>query len=183
MVKGYTLFGDVRLMNMFDEAYHAVQRHIRKGPWYLPADMYSGQTSSLGHCSLGAFWPGMQVMVGDIDDAIMTTRGHFSVWRRYGCLPEGWHVYSQEPMSGSVNYPLRPELLESVFYLHWATNDTSWIGVALSMMHSLESLTKVKCGFARIHSVGTHAQEDLQGLSWWLVSYGISCSLSGSDMR
>lgn len=164
MVKGYILFGDMRLLNMFYEAYNAVQRYLRRGPWYLPADMFTGQTSSLGHCSLGAFWPGMQVLVGEIDDAIETTRAHFSVWRRYGCLPEAWHVYSQAPVDGAVNYPLRPELLESVFYLHWATNDSSWIGVARSMMHSLENLTRVECGFARIRNVVTHEQENLQGL-------------------
>lgn len=167
MVKGYALFGDQRLMDMFWEAYGAVKRHVQKLPWYLPVDMFSGQISSFGHCSLGAFWPGMQVMVGDIDEAIETTRAHYSVWRRYGCIPEQYHVYAQRPVEGAVNYPLRPELLESVFYLHWATNDSSWIGVALSMMHSLETLTRVPCGFARIRHVATHVQEDVQG-KWWL---------------
>jgi Glycosyl hydrolase family 47 len=163
MTKGYILFGDARLMDMFWEAYGAVQRHIHRGPWYLPVDMFSGQVSSLGHCSLGAFWPGMQVLLGDIDEAVETTRAHYSVWRRYGCVPESYNVHTQQPVQGAVNYPLRPEVLESVFYLHWATNDSSWIGVALSMMHSLETLTRVECGFARIRHVGTHAQEDLQG--------------------
>lgn len=149
-------------MDMFWTSYKAVRRYIHKKPWYLPVDMYTGQTSSLGHCSLGAFWPGMQVLLGDIDEAIETTRAHYSVWRRYGSIPEGYQVWSKRPVTGQVNYPLRPELIESVFMLHWATNDSSWIGVAMSMMHSLETLTRVECGFARIKHVGTHEKEDLQ---------------------
>lgn len=151
-------------MDMFWEAYRAVQRYIRKGPWYLPVDMFSGKISSLSHCSLGAFWPGMQVLLGDVDDAIETTRAHYSVWRRYGCVPEAYHVLAQSPAAGTVNYPLRPELVESVFMLHWATNDSSWVGVAMSIMHSLETLTRVDCGFARIANAATHEREDVQGM-------------------
>lgn len=162
MIKAYVLFGDERLMDMFWNSHRAVKRYVHKRPWYLPVDMLTGQTTSLGYCSLGAFWPGMQVLVGDIDEAIETTRAHYSVWRRYGCLPEAYQVWTRRPVTGQVNYPLRPELIESVFMLHWATNDSSWIGVAMSMMHSLETLTRVECGFARIQHVGTHAKEDLQ---------------------
>lgn len=162
MVKGYILFGDVRLMDMFWTLYSGINRYLKKGPWYLPADMFSGLTTSSAHCSLGAFWPGLQVLIGDIEDAIKTTRAHFAVWRRYGCLPEGYNVLLAQPAGGQVNYPLRPELLESAFLLHWATNDTSWVGVGLSMMHSLQALTKVQCGFARIDKVNVHSLEDMQ---------------------
>lgn len=161
MWKGYVLFGDERLLRMFRESYAAITTSLHKRPWYLNADMWSGHTTSLGHSSLAAFWPGVQVLFGDVDDAVETTRAHYSVWRRYGCLPEGYHVTEGKPVQGMVNYPLRPELAESVFYLHWATNDSAWVGVAGAMMHSIEELTRVKCGYAAIRNASTHELEDI----------------------
>ncbi|CDF38722.1 mannosyl-oligosaccharide--1,2-mannosidase [Chondrus crispus] len=161
MWKGYILFGDERLLAMFRESYAAIKTYLHKRPWYLDADMWSGHTSSLASSSLAAFWPGVQVTFGDHEDAADTARAHYSVWRRYGCLPEGYHVVDQKPMQGMINYPLRPELAESIFYLHWATNDTSWVGAAGAMMHSIEELTKVKCGYAAVKDTSTHVLEDL----------------------
>lgn len=161
MLKGYILFGDERLLTMLQSSYGAVEKFVHKQQWYLNADMFTGTTSSLTQSSLSAFFPGMQVMMGFFDEAIETTRAHYSVWRRYGCLPEGYQVLKGVPTKGQVNYPLRPELVESVFYLHWATRDPAWIGVAKAMLTSLEALTKVDCGFAQIADVRTHEKENL----------------------
>lgn len=161
MWKGYVLFGDERLLHMFRQSYAAIKAYLHKRPWYLNADMWSGHTSSLGHSSLAAFWPGVQVLFGEVDEAVETTRAHYSVWRRYGCLPEGYDVTEGTPVQGMVNYPLRPELAESVFYMHWATNDSAWVGVAGGMMHSIEELTRVKCGYAAIKNASTHVLEDI----------------------
>lgn len=161
MAKGYILFGDERLLRMFLVSASAVQSFVRKKPWFLDADMWSGQTSNIFHSSLSAFFPGLQTLMGSIVPAMETTRAHFSVWRKYGCLPEGYNVMTTTPMIGQVNYPLRPELAESLFYLHWATNDPMWIGAAASMLHSLENLTRTPCGYAEIRDVRTHEKGDL----------------------
>jgi ER degradation enhancer, mannosidase alpha-like 2 len=162
MIKAYILFGDERLVDMFWSSYVAVQKFIHLPPWYLNSEMFTGRMISTVQCSLAAFWPGLQVLLGDIGDAIKTTRAHYAVWRRYGCLPEKVNVVTALPITGSSNYPLRPELLESVFYLHWATNDSSWISVGLGMMQSIAHLTRADCGFARIRDVLTHEKEDFQ---------------------
>lgn len=161
MLKGYVLFGDKRLLTMFRQSYKAIRTHLYKRPWYLDAEMTSGVTSSLRYSSLAAFWPGVQTLVGDTQAAIETTRAHYAVWRKYGCLPEGYHVLNEIPFPGQINYPLRPELVESVFYLHWATGDDVWINVANAMMHSIDSIAKVKCGYAAIRNTATHELEDV----------------------
>jgi ER degradation enhancer, mannosidase alpha-like 2 len=162
MVKAYVLFGDERLVDMFWSSYVAIRKYVHLAPWYLSSEMLTGRIISATQCSLGAFWPGLQVLLGDINDAIMTTRALYAVWRRYGCLPEKVNVVTAAPVAGASNYPLRPELLESVFYLHWATNDSSWIDVGLGMMQSISNLTRSECGFARIRDVLTHEKEDFQ---------------------
>lgn len=160
MLKGYILFGDDRLLKMFRQSYTAITTYLYKRPWYLDAEMWTGHALSVRYSSLAAFWPAVQVLYGDVSDAVETTRAHYSVWRRYGCLPEGYNVLDEMPYPGQINYPLRPELVESVFYLHWATNDSSWIGVANSMMNSIENITRVDCGYAAVGNTGTHELED-----------------------
>ncbi|KAK1352684.1 hypothetical protein POM88_053115 [Heracleum sosnowskyi] len=57
--------------------------------------------------SLHAFWPGIQVLAGDVDPAIRTHTAFFSVWKRYGFTPE--------------------ELIESTYWLYKATRDSSML--------------------------------------------------------
>lgn len=160
MLKGYILFGDERLLHMFESTYTAVQYHVYRRPWYFTSDMWSGHTTSTLQSSLAAFFPELQVLIGRLHAAVETTRAHYSVWRRYGCLPEAYDVSSSRPASHAKNYPLRPELIEGMFYLHWATNETSWIGAAANILHSLEVNTRVPCGYAAIKDVNTLELED-----------------------
>eukprot|EP00737_Agarophyton_chilense_P001389 gb/GEZJ01001559.1/.p1 GENE.gb/GEZJ01001559.1/~~gb/GEZJ01001559.1/.p1 ORF type:complete len:638 (-),score=70.78 gb/GEZJ01001559.1/:1695-3344(-) len=153
MLKGYVLFADPRLLRMHQSSYKSVYKYVRKDHWFLNVDMWSGQTVSTSQSSLSAFYPGFQVLQGDIDQATEAVRAHYSVWRKYGCLPEGYDVLDHKPTRGQINYPLRPELIESIFYLHWATNDPTWVAVAESIMYSIEQRTRVQCGFAEVHDV------------------------------
>lgn len=73
--------------------------------------------------SLQAFWPGLQVQAGDIERAVRTHRAFFSVWRRYGFTPEGYNLQHSRVHPGQASYPLRPELVESTYWLYKATRD------------------------------------------------------------
>eukprot|EP00178_Gracilaria_changii_P025333 TRINITY_DN780_c0_g1_i1.p1 TRINITY_DN780_c0_g1~~TRINITY_DN780_c0_g1_i1.p1 ORF type:complete len:622 (+),score=79.93 TRINITY_DN780_c0_g1_i1:204-2069(+) len=161
MLKGYVLFADPRLLAMHQSSYSSVNKYVRNRQWFLNVDMWTGQTVSTVQSSLSAFYPGFQVLQGHIPEAIETVRSHYSVWRKYGCLPEGYDVEKGVPTDGQINYPLRPELIESVFYLHWATKDPTWVALAESMLHGIEQRTRVKCGFAQVHDVNTGQLYDL----------------------
>ena len=63
----------------------------------------------------------MQVMAGDIDLAEEAFNTFFSLWQHFGLLPERYTLDAGP--GGSIHpteqyYPLRPELMESAFYLH-----------------------------------------------------------------
>ncbi len=62
---------------------------------------------------------GMQVLAGDVKAAHDTFDAFFGVWRRYGLLPERY-LYGGDGMLHPTEryYPLRPELIESAFYLY-----------------------------------------------------------------
>lgn len=75
---------------------------------------------------------GMQVLAGDVSLAENTFAAFFGLWERFGLLPERFTLDAGP--HGSIHpteqyHPLRPELMESAFYLYQ-------VCVMLCMPHS-----------------------------------------------
>ncbi len=58
--------------------------------------MLDGSTTTLWIDSLQAAFAGVQVMSGDVEEAICQHALYFAIWKRYGALPErfNWQRYS-----------------------------------------------------------------------------------------
>jgi len=144
---------------MFNESYKQVLKYINHDNWYLPVDMYSGNTLYSWTDSLSAFWPGLQVMVGDIDQAIEAYSKFLSLWNKYSAVPERFDVLRGVSIRGINNYPLRPEFIESTYLLYRATNDPQYLTIGKNIFQSLQSC-RVKCGYASISDVESFNLED-----------------------
>ncbi|KAJ0986704.1 hypothetical protein J5N97_005060 [Dioscorea zingiberensis] len=88
---------------------------------YHEADMRTGKATYWQLTSLQAFWPGLQVLVGDITAANSSHREFFHIWDRFGVLPERYLLDHDALHPTEKYYPLRPEFAESTFYLYQAT--------------------------------------------------------------
>ncbi|XP_059645034.1 alpha-mannosidase I MNS5 isoform X1 [Cornus florida] len=162
LIKAHILFGRDEFWRMFQSAYLAVQKYFRHGPWYHEADMRTGKATYWQLTSLQAFWPGLQVLVGDIAAANSSHREFVYLWEKFGVLPERYLLDHQMLHPTEKYYPLRPELAESTFYLYQATKDPWYIEVGESIVDSLNLYTKVEGGFASIKDVTTMDLEDHQ---------------------
>ncbi|CAM8878391.1 unnamed protein product [Rhodiola kirilowii] len=162
LIKAHILFGRDEYWRMFHSAYLAVQKYFRHGPWYHEADMRTGKATYWQLTSLQAFWPGMQVLIGDVPAANLSHREFFHVWEKFGVLPERYLLDHQMVHPTEKYYPLRPELAESTFYLYQATKDPWYMEVGESMVNSLNLYTKVEGGFASVKDVSTMVLEDHQ---------------------
>lgn len=162
LLKAYILFGIDEFWDMFHSVYLAVQRYFRHGPWYHEADMRTGRATYWQLTSLQAFWPGLQVLMGDVAAANASHREFYNVWERFGVLPERYLLDRDMLHPTEKYYPLRPELAESTFYLYHATKDPWYMEVGESIVASLNRYTKVKGGFASIRDVTTMQLEDHQ---------------------
>ncbi|KAL0416967.1 UNVERIFIED_CONTAM: Alpha-mannosidase I MNS5 [Sesamum latifolium] len=162
LLKAHLLFGRDELWRMFQSAYLAVQKYFRHGPWYHEADMRTGRATYWQLTSLQAFWPGLQVLVGDVAAANSSHREFFYVWQKFGVLPERYLLDRQMLHPTEKYYPLRPELAESTFYLYQATKDPWYLEVGESIVDSLNLHTRVEGGFASIRDVTTMELEDHQ---------------------
>ncbi|GAB2269884.1 Alpha-mannosidase I mns5 [Dionaea muscipula] len=162
LIKAYILFGKEEYWRMFHSAYLAVQKYLRYGPWYHEADMRTGRATHWQLTSLQAFWPGLQVLVGDIPAANSSHREFFDVWEKFGVMPERYLLDYRTLHPTEKYYPLRPELAESTFYLYQATKDPWYLEVGESIVKSLNAYTKVEGGFASVRDVTTMQLEDHQ---------------------
>lgn len=162
LYKAYILFGKEDYWRMFHTAYLAVQKYFRHGAWYHEADMRTGKATYWQLTSLQAFWPGLQVLVGDIAAANSSHREFFHVWKKFGVIPERYLLDHQMLHPTEKYYPLRPELAESTFYLYQATKDPWYMEVGESIVKSLNQYTRVEGGFASVRDVTTMQLEDHQ---------------------
>ncbi|XP_059650731.1 alpha-mannosidase I MNS4 [Cornus florida] len=160
LLKAYLLFGDEEYLFIFQEAYGAAMHYLFNDPWYVEVNMNSAALVWPLFNSLQAFWPGLQVLAGDIDPAIRTHTAFFSVWKRYGFTPEGFNLATLSVQHGQKSYPLRPELIESTYWLYKATRDPRYLDVGRDMVSSLQSRARCKCGYCHISDVEFHKQED-----------------------
>ena len=102
---------------------------------------------------LQAFWPALQVLVGDIGEAAQTHSAFHALWQRFKVLPERYDVHRAALHGSMVGYPLRPELAESCYALYQATGEAQYLRMGAEMVASLNAHARTKHGFASIRSV------------------------------
>jgi len=158
LLKGALLFGDEEMAHMFKVTYSAVMEHLFKHPWYVSADMKTGRVISAQFEALEGFWPGLQVLAGDSFLAADTMHAFHSLWQFLGFVPEAYDL--QNDKVARPQYPLRPEMAESLYYLYQATGDSVWLQYGKEMVDSLQLRARAECGFAAVEHVVTGRLRD-----------------------
>ncbi|XP_070536651.1 ER degradation-enhancing alpha-mannosidase-like protein 2 isoform X2 [Ptychodera flava] len=160
LVKGSLLLNNPKLMEMFTEYEKVVKQYIKHDDWYMWVNMKKGHVTMPIFQSLEAFWPGIQSMCGNIDEAMKTMHNYHQVWRQLGFIPEFYSIVNGLPVEKREGYPLRPELVESAMYLYKATKDPFLLEVGRDILESIEASAKTKCGYSSIKNVNTHQQDN-----------------------
>ncbi|XP_054836861.1 ER degradation-enhancing alpha-mannosidase-like protein 2 isoform X3 [Eublepharis macularius] len=156
LVKGAILLQDKELMSMFHDYNKAIKNYTKFDDWYLWVQMYKGTVSMPVFQSLEAYWPGLQSLIGDIDNAMRTFLNYYTVWKQFGGLPEFYNIPQGYTVEKREGYPLRPELIESAMYLYRATQDPTLLELGRDVVESIEKISKVDCGFATIKDLRDH---------------------------
>ncbi|KAL4219236.1 ER degradation-enhancing alpha-mannosidase-like protein 3 [Mactra antiquata] len=159
MLKAYILLGDDTYLTRFNKHYDAVKKYISQGPRFVDVHMHKPMSTSRNFMdALLAFWPGLQVLKGDIQHAIEVHEMLYQVIQRHNFLPEAFtadfHIHWG-------HHPLRPEFIESTYFLYKATGDAHYLEVGQKVIENLDVLARVPCGFAAIKDVtrGTHEDQ------------------------
>ncbi|TPP65569.1 Alpha-mannosidase I MNS5 [Fasciola gigantica] len=169
--KTAVLFDDAQIGLMFNEAFATMRYHLRSSKnassclgadgipsVYWNLDMYTGDRMNYWVDSLQSVWPGIFAHHGEIRDAICQHAIHFFIWQLYGLPPERYDIVTEQPQLSF--YPLRPEFIESTYFLYRVTKHPFYLRVGEQIINNLDKYARAKCGFATIHSVEDKSKED-----------------------
>ncbi|XP_074871210.1 ER degradation-enhancing alpha-mannosidase-like protein 3 isoform X6 [Carettochelys insculpta] len=140
------------------EHYVAIMKYISQPPLLLNVHMHNPTVSIRSWMdSLLAFFPGLQVLRGDLKPAIETHEMLYQVTKQHKFLPE---AFTSDFTVYWAQHPLRPEFAESTYFLYKATRDPYYLQVGKSIVESLNAYARVACGFAAVQDVRTGRHED-----------------------
>jgi mannosidase alpha-like ER degradation enhancer 2 len=163
LLKAAILFGDEDFARMWRTSVAALNAYLADetsgGLWYGQVDMETGKRTATEFGALHAFLPGVLVLGGDLGRARRLEASCFRMWQRYGIEPE--EIDYTTMAIHAAGYPLRPEIIESAWYLRRATGDPQYLAMASTFLDAIVAHTGTGDGFTVLDSVETMTRGDL----------------------
>lgn len=163
LVKCARLFGDAGCADMAKESLRAIDAHLAEetptGLWYGPVNMTTGQRAGSTFGALEAFLPAVLVLAGDLPRARRLQDSCFRMWTLHDVEPESIDYRTMRVTD--ARYPLRPEIMESAFYLYRATHDPAYLDMGRRFLEDLRRCCRTDGGYTVLDNVVTRKKGDL----------------------
>jgi len=160
--KCWLLFGDKDCRDMWDASIPAVNKYlpdeIGGGLWYGHADMQTGKRTKTIYGALDAFFPGLLALSGDLKRARRLQASSFKMWKLHGIEPETLDYKTMRVVARS--YRLRPEIVESTYYLYHYTDDPDYRRMGEKMFDDFVKYCRTEAGYAALADVISKQQRD-----------------------
>ena len=162
LLKSWKLFGDTDCKNMWEVSIKSIDKYladsVSSGFWYGHSDMNTGERTSTVFGALDAFFPACLALSGDINRAQHLEASCYKMWNLERIEPELINYKTME-----ITYPqyvLRPEIIESAYYLYHFTNDNKYLEMGKTFLNDIVKYCKTPVGFSSLKSVITKEKED-----------------------
>jgi ER degradation enhancer, mannosidase alpha-like 2 len=163
LVKCAKLFGDGDCERMWRESLRALNGHLADdsptGLWYGQVDMASGERTATEFGALHAFLPAVLALAGDRGRARRLQDSCFRMWTLHGIEPEVLDYRTMQVTD--PGYPLRPEIIESAYYLFHYTKDPTYLDMGRAFFESIVARCRTDAGYTTLKSVVTGEKGDL----------------------
>lgn len=162
LYKCWRLFGDKDCKAMWDHSIAGVNKvlgeEVKSGFWYGHADMNTGKRLKSQYGALDAFMPALLALGGDLPRARKLQESGLAMWRLHGIEPEAMDYKTMKLLS--PEYALRPEIIESAYYLHHYTGDARYRAMGREFFEDFVRHTRTEAGFAALKDVRSKVKED-----------------------
>jgi mannosidase alpha-like ER degradation enhancer 2 len=170
LFKCWLLFGDEECRQMWLNSIKAINAYLadelftepettgRLELWYGHADMRTGGRSATHYGALDAFFPAVLSLSGDIDRARRLQQSSFKMWRLHGIEPEEINYRTMKVVNGG--YPLRPEIVESTYYLYQLTRDRAYLVMGQQLFSDFVRYCRTDEAYAGLKDVVTKEKAD-----------------------
>jgi Glycosyl hydrolase family 47 len=160
--KCWLLFGDKDCRDMWEASIPAVNKYLADEIggelWYGHADMRTGKRTETTYGALDAFFPALLTFSGDLARARRLQASSFKMWNLYGIEPEILDYKTMHVVAGS--YHLRPEIVESTYYLYHYTSDPEYRHRGEKMFDDFVRYCRTDSGYAALADVTSKQQLD-----------------------
>jgi mannosidase alpha-like ER degradation enhancer 2 len=160
--KCWVLFGDEDCHAMWQASISAINKYladnIRGELWYGHVDMDTGRLTAPQYGALDAFFPAVLAHSGDVRRARRLQTSSFKMWNMQGIEPE---IIDYKTMQIAYNgYQLRPEIVESTYYLYHFTRDLRYRKMGEKIFDDFVKYCRVDAGYAALKDVVTKEKSD-----------------------
>lgn len=157
LYKSWLLFGDNDFKTAFDVHNTASKKHYisktDKGWFMHQVDMNTGKVIDTKYGALEAFYAGLCAFAGDVETGRQIQEANYYMWTRFNLEPEEFD-FKADTIS-SAYYILRPENLESAFYMYRMTGELKYLWQGKVMVESIIEHCKHDVGYASLKNVQT----------------------------
>jgi mannosidase alpha-like ER degradation enhancer 2 len=162
LLKSWKLFGDPDFKNMYEESITAVNKYladiVNGQLWYCQADMNTGVRTTQYYGALDAYFPAVLALGGDLKRSEQLEESCYKMWNLHGIEPEEFNYVSNEVIY--PGYELRPEIIESAYYLYHYTKNPKYLSMGKKFFDSIYKYCKDENGFTALKSVITKEKRD-----------------------
>ncbi|HRH43300.1 MAG TPA: glycoside hydrolase family 47 protein [Pyrinomonadaceae bacterium] len=162
LLKCAILFDDKDCRKMWEDSIIAINKYladeVRGELWYGHADMDTGKRKDTTYGALDAFFPAVLAMGGDLERAKRLQDSGYKMWTKHGIEPEVFDYQKQEVTY--AGYPLRPEIVESTYYLYHYTNDEKYLQMGKTFLEDTIKYCRTDVAYTGLKSVVTKEKND-----------------------
>ena len=174
LLKCWVLFGDQDCRRMWLDSIGAINKYLADEVprdnlgfpgkvsvnelWYGHADMNTGARAATTYGALDAFFPAVLALSGDLKRASRLQESSFKMWNLRGIEPE--EIDYRAMKITSPGYPLRPEIVESTYYLYHYTKDPKYLRMGEGLWKDFVKHCRTDEGYASLKSVVTKEKAD-----------------------
>jgi mannosidase alpha-like ER degradation enhancer 2 len=166
LLKCSLLFGDQDCKRMWTDSISAINKYLAdelredggRELWYGHADMNTGARKATTYGALDAFFPAVLALSGDLKRATRLQNSSFRMWNHAGIEPEEYDYRAKKITS--PGYPLRPEIVESTYYLYRYTREPQYLLMGEKLWRDFVKYCRTEDGYAALKNVETKEKTD-----------------------
>ena len=162
LFKAWCIFGDEDCKRMADESFKAVNKYVADttfgGLWYGEVNMFSGKRTGTSFGSLEAFFPALLALSGDVKRAKALEESCFRMWTLCHIEPEELDYATMKVTA--KQYHLRPEIIESAYYLFRLTGDPQYRKMGYTYFNDIVKYCRTDDAYAMLSDVTTKSKSD-----------------------
>jgi hypothetical protein len=162
LLKGWLMFGDTDLKDMWLSSIKAINKHladeVESGFWYGQVNMHSAKRIGTNFGALEAFFPAVLALSGDLARAEKLQDSCYRMWMLHGIEPETLDYSTMQTISDY--YMLRPENIESAYYLYYFTQNPKYLKMGEVYLESIIKYCRNDVAYCHLKSVKTKEKQD-----------------------